>query len=173
MTPESTPLTEKEITLRQAQAGAAAAQSASAAGGDSDDIHGLMRAASHVPVAEIGGYRLHGQTLQVVLCLQMLEAHVGNAGQALAQMADAQGAPPVPAMLMLARLGYILTHPMDAYEALADIANASSESDKAQELRYLDALALEVTGGWGPDEMAQLTRHLLTLGKQKTPIQSA
>lgn len=174
MTPNpATPLTEKEISLLQAMAGIEAARVAAASGGSTAEIASLMQAGQAQDAGCIGGRRLHGQTLQVVLCLQLLEAHVGKVSDTLQQIIEHEQ-PGAESLQMLARLGYIFTCPREAYESLADVAAAASdELEKETALRALDSEALEVTGEWAPADMQTLARHLLTLGKPETPTPSA
>lgn len=164
MSPEQS----RALGKTQAAAGIAAAHLSAAAGGDTEQISELIQSAqTRADLPQIRGRLLHPQTLQVVLCIQLLEAHFGGMGETLGGLAAAgdDHAPSVDQLTSLARLGYIFTAPADAYESLRDVAEAEDAQEKGIATRALDTQALEVCGDWTPAEMGALTRHLLTLGK--------
>jgi hypothetical protein len=166
------PVSARDVSYHQAQAGAAAQQAAADAGGDPAAVGELIASASIRPEpAIIQGEPLHGYTLQVILCTQIATSALGrNPLDALPDfitrsMADPKAAPNADELLALGRIGFIFTRPAEAYELLADAAEAGDETLKARRVRDFDAAALEVAGGWTPGDIGILIRHLITVGK--------
>ena len=167
---ENSPISLRDLSWQQAQAGHAAQAVAQAAGAEPSDLRALRHSAAP-PVSEIRGVTLHGFSLQVVLNLQLSQAVTG---------ADLlQGLTPVIGRLMqdssavltsadlelLAKLGYIFLYPAQAYDVLDEISSAVDEAERAAFLREFRRAAVQCCGDWSSDEIAILVRHLLTLGK--------
>jgi hypothetical protein len=166
------PVSVSEVSLRQAEAGAAAQQTAAATGGDPATLADVVRSAqAPAEPLMIQGEPLHGYTLQVILCMQLSVTALGAEplaalGAYITRAAgDANAVPAAEELLALGRAGYIFTRPAEAYELLADAAECADAAVKARRVRDFDAAALEVTGSWTPSDIGTLVRHVVTVGK--------
>ena len=156
--------TEAEITRAQAEAGAHAAANAAAAGGSREDITSLMQSAAVRNVPTIQGRPLHGMTLQVTLCIELLKRAFSDPFSAMAEALE-KGTDSHDGLLALCRIAYAMIEPREAYECLRDILEADSEPDRTLCTRSYDALCLEVAGDWTPRDIAEFAKHLSRLGK--------
>lgn len=166
------PVSARDVSFHQAQAGAAAQQAAADAGGQPAAVGELIASANLRPEpAVIQGEPLHGYTLQVILCTQIATSALGrNPLDALPDfitrsLQDPKATPNASELLALGRIGFIFTRPAEAYELLADAVESGDETLKARRVRDFDAAALETTGGWTPADISTLIRHLITVGK--------
>lgn len=177
--PPTPAVTERDISFQQAKAGISAQQVAQSAGADPADIRALALSVPSRPLV-IQGQTLHGFSLQVVLDLQLAATVFdGDPIQALQPVIDKVveevGIAPFE-LLLIARLGWIFTCPAEAYDLLAEAADATEVAERRSAIRYCDRAALEICGEWTADEMGQLIGHILRLGKRdavETPPTSA
>jgi hypothetical protein len=161
--PPNTTLTESEITQAQAAAGALAAAHAAAAGGSREAMHGLMESAAQRPVTRVQGRILHGQTLQVTLAVELLKRTFDNPFDAASQALESDGGH--DGLLALARIAFAFVEPREAYDMLRDVLDETEAVDQQLSRRAYDACALEIVGGWTPQDIATFAQHLSGLGK--------
>jgi hypothetical protein len=167
---ETSPITPRDLSWQQAQAGHAAQTVAQAAGAEPSDLRALRHSASP-PLAEIRGTALHGFSLQVVLNLQLAQAVMGkDLLQGLTPVIgrliqDSSAALTTADLELLSKLGFIFLFPAEAYDFLDEISSAVDDAERTALLRDFRRAAVQCCGGWNSDEIAILVRHLLTLGK--------
>lgn len=159
------PITARELSWHQAQAGIEAREAAQAAGGDRRQLRALIHAAEseagtparHAPTLK--GLPLRSDDLLVTLCL-------GLHAQAFGHDPRSHWAHDDTALRMrsIATLGFLFTHAVEAYQLLDDATDADATEDQRKSARFAfrDAVT-EWAADFGPAEIATLTRHLLHL----------
>lgn len=165
-TPDSRPpITARQLSWHQAQAGIEAREAAQAAGGDRRQLRALIHAAEseagtparHAPTLK--GLPLRSDDLLVTLCL-------GLHAQAFGHDPRSHWAHDDTALRMrsIATLGFLFTQAEEAFRLLdeATDADASEEGRKAARRAFRDTVT-EWAADFGPTEIATLTRHLLHL----------
>jgi hypothetical protein len=167
------PITEKDASLAQAQAGLRAKEAARNAPGGRQQVRALVHASTAAETENreprtanrLFGYDLRTDDLLVTLCLTTYAEVFGTDPRL--QIGDPK---PRQRMLGLAVCGFLFTRPEEAWQIL----DAASDEDAAPEDRRLakeefrrEAVAL--SGSMQKDEIEILTRHLLKLAGMQEP----
>lgn len=158
------PLSARDLSWYEAQAGIAARESAAQAGGSPEQVRALVHAGvtqaaslSAPGARTLGGLPLQPDNLLVTLCLNLYaQAHGSDPRAMLAEKGSR--------MQALAVLAYLFTQPAAAFEFL-DAATDATLSDEARAAakRGLRHAAITFAADFGPEDLDTLTNHLLRL----------
>lgn len=150
-------ITEREVSLRQAQAGIKAREAAQALGGDPTQVGALLHAAGTQAPGfnerpnEIGGVTFHGLDLATSLANTALTKHAGFS-------------PDAPTALQVARMALIFAEPLDAFDQLTYADPVS--------LREFDQSALELTAHWLPADLDAFGAYLQSLRPAREEVET-
>lgn len=163
-------ITPRDLSYQQAVAGQQAATEAQSAGMAPADLRALVHS-SAPPVTRIRHHVLHGFSLQVILDLQLASVLFG--GDLLTAltpvvnrfMSEPNASPTADELKLLARIAWIFTDPVNAYDYLQDALDEQDAKERKTAVRACDRQALDICGDWTTTELGEMLKHIVLLGK--------
>jgi len=171
MSAQLPPITERDLSFHEAQAGIAAREAAAAAGGDVTQLRALVGAAQAADTGtatgapKLKGHALRGDDLLVSLCFMLYAKVFGEDPRT--QVAAGMDEPTIPSLKAIAALALIFTQTDTAYDLLDRAADVElSKDDAAGWARDFTRSAADFAGDFGPAEIGLIGRHIVTLARR-------